>query len=113
MVKAYIPEKGDLVWLEFSPQAGHEQMGRRPGLVVSGKLFNSASGMCLVCPITNTKRVNPFRIDLAGKVSLTGFIMVDQVKSLDFKARNMKFIESASKEVLSDVLGLLDAIIFQ
>ena len=113
MVKSFVPEKGDLVWLEFSPQAGHEQMGRRPGLVVSGLKFNQASGMCLVCPITNSKRNNPFRVSLTDKCSLTGYVMVDQIKSLDFNARNMAFIEKANKDTLNDVLGLIDAIIFQ
>jgi mRNA interferase MazF len=113
VVKCFIPEKGDLIWLEFSPQAGHEQMGRRPGLVVSGKTFNAAGGMCLVCPITNTKRKNPFRIDLHTKNSLTGYVMVDQIKSLDYSTRNAKFIEKVHPDVLTDVLGLLDAVIFQ
>lgn len=113
MVTKYVPARGDLVWLEFSPQSGHEQMGRRPGLVVSGIKFNQASGLCLVCPITNTKRNNPFRIDISAHQSLTGFVMADQVKSLDFTARKMEFIESAHKDVVADVLGLLDAIVFQ
>ena len=113
MVKIYIPEKGDLVWLEFSPQSGHEQMGRRPAIIVSGSKFNLASGMCLACPITNTKRNNPFRIDISQNSQLTGFIMVDQVKSLDYKSRKVLFIEKANKETVNDVLGLLDAIIFQ
>lgn len=112
-MNTYIPDKGDLIWLQFSPQAGHEQMGLRPGLVVSGYAFNKASGLCLVCPITNTKRNNPFRIALSSQSSITGFIMADQIKSLDYSARKARFVEKVHKDNLMDVLGLLDAMIFQ
>ena len=107
----YLPQKGDLIVLSFSPQSGHEQKGRRPALVVSNDLFNKATGLAIACPITNTDRKIPFHVKLLSG-SLTGFIMVEQVKSIDFKSRNAKFIEKASFKLLNEVLEILDTCIF-
>lgn len=112
-VDSYVPNKGDLIWLDFSPQAGHEQRGRRPALVVSNRKFNRVTGMCVACPITNTYRRHPFRLALPATANLTGYLMVDQIKSLDFKARNAQYQSHLERLVLVDVLGLIDAIIFQ
>jgi mRNA interferase MazF len=109
---AYIPRQGDLVALDFTPQSGHEQMGRRPALVVSKEAFNKSTGMAICCPITNTNRKIPFHVPIAGRTSLTGFVMCDQVKSLDFRSRGMTLIEHAPQEVLEDVLAIIDAVIF-
>lgn len=108
----YVPRQGDLVSLNFDPQSGHEQKGRRPALVVSKDAFNKATGMVVCCPITNTDRRVPFHVPIAGRTSLTGYVMCEQVKSLDFKSRQMKFIEAAPTEVLEDVLAILDASLF-
>ena len=109
---AYIPRQGDLVALDFDPQAGHEQKGRRPALVVSKDVFNKATGMAICCPITNTNRRVPFHVPIAGRTSLTGFVMCEQVKSLDFRSRGLKLIERAPQEVLEDVLAIIDASVF-
>ena len=105
----YIPKRGDFVSLSFDPQAGHEQKGRRPALVISHDLFNRHTGLAIACPVTNTDRGVPFHLPLPVGSSLTGFVMVDQVKSVDFVARKAKFIEPAPADFLDDVLALLDA----
>ena len=107
-----IPRQGDLVALDFDPQSGHEQRGRRPALVVSKEAFNRATGLAICCPITNTNRDVPFHIPLTGRASLTGFVMCEQVKSLDFRSRGLKLIEHAPRELLEDVLAVIDASIF-
>ena len=109
---AWIPRQGDLVALDFDPQCGHEQKGRRPALVVSKDAFNKVTGLAICCPITNTDRSVPFHVPVAGRTSLTGFVMCEQVKSLDFRSRGMKLIERAPQEVLEDVLAILDASVF-
>lgn len=104
----YIPEKGDFITLSFDPQSGHEQKGRRPALVVSNFVFNQATGLAIVCPITNTDRKIPFHLAVPALSSLTGFIMVEQVKSIDFNARKAKFVEKALPELIVDVLAVID-----
>ena len=108
----YVPRQGDIVAITLDPQSGHEQKGRRPALVVSKDLFNSSTGLAIVCPLTNTESGFPFHVPVPESSSLTGFIMVEQVKSVDFLARRAKRIERASDELLSDVLSLLDACIY-
>ena len=96
-----IPERGDLIVLNFNPQAGHEQSGRRNAIVLSPKAFNKATGFIVVCPITNQKKEYPFEVDLPDEgISLddsgfpiTGVILTDQVKSLDWTARNLKMLK--------------------
>jgi mRNA interferase MazF len=109
---SYIPQKGDFIVICFDPQTGHEQKGRRPALVVSNDLFNQKTGLSLVCPVTNTDRSIPFHVKVPDNSSLTGFIMCDQVKSVDFKARQARFIEAAPAPCLNEVLSILDAIIY-
>jgi mRNA interferase MazF len=111
-VAAYVPRQGDLVALDFDPQSGHEQKGRRPALVVSKDAFNRGTGMAICCPITNTDRGIPFHVSITARTSLTGFVMCEQVKSLDFKSRRMKRIERAPTDVLEDVLAIIDASLF-
>lgn len=88
----YIPERGDFVWLNFDPQAGHEQRGKRPALVVSYGEFNRKMGFVFVCPISNTARKNPFYIKIPDENPVTGVIMADQMRSLDFRARKVSFL---------------------
>lgn len=109
----YIPKKGDFVALSFDPQSGHEQKGRRPAFVISNHLFNQRTGLAVVCPITNTDRRFPFHVPVSPQSSLTGFIMVEQVKSIDYRSRDVRFIEHASEEILNEVLAILDAIVYQ
>jgi len=110
-VPRYVPKKGDLITLSFDPQTGHEQKGRRPALVVSNDLFNRHTGLAIVCPITNTDRRFPFHLAVPASSRVTGFVMVEQVKSVDYKIRRAKFIHRAPSEFLEDVLDLIDACI--
>lgn len=110
MVEKYIPQKGDLVVLTFDPQAGHEQQGRRPALIISNDVFNERVGLAIACPITNTDRNFPFHIAVKSE-HLSGFIMSEQVKSIDYNARKVKFIAKVDEEVLNHVLGLVESII--
>ena len=109
---SYIPKQGDLVTLDFDPQSGHEQRGRRPALVLSKEAFNRSAGMAICCPITNTDRKIPLHVKVTDRCSLNGFVMCDQVKSLDFRARRIKLIERAPRELVDDVLAILDAVLF-
>ena len=109
---AYIPRQGDIIAITFDPQSGHEQKGRRPAFVVSKDLFNRSTGLAIVCPITNTERGFPFHIPVPKDSKLTGFIMVEQVKSVDFRSRRAKRIEHGSDELLTEVLSILDACIY-
>jgi mRNA interferase MazF len=111
-VKRYVPRKGDFIAVTFDPQSGHEQKGRRPALVVSNTLFNEHTGMAIVCPVTNTDHDFPFHIRITDGSNVIGFIMVEQVKSIDFRARNTKHIGKASDGVLEEVLSTLDACIY-
>jgi mRNA interferase MazF len=108
----YIPKQGDIIAITFDPQSGHEQKGRRPAFVVSKELFNKSTGMAIVCPITNTKRCFPLHVPIPNESKLTGFIMVEQIKSVDFHARDAKLIEQGNVELLNEVLSLLDACIY-
>ncbi len=98
--------------MAFHPQSGHEQKGRRPALVVSNDLFNKHTGFAMVCPITNTDRHSPFHIPILKSTKLTGFIMVEQIKSIDYQSRNAKFIEKAYQNTLYEALSILDAIVY-
>ena len=109
---AYIPKKGDFIAVTFDPQSGHEQKGRRPALVVSNDLFNSSTGLTIVCPITNTRRDFPFHVSIDDDPKVTGVVMVEQVKSIDFRTRSARRISTASSSVLEEVLSLLDACIY-
>jgi mRNA interferase MazF len=109
-VVKYIPEIGDLVILTFDPQSGHEQKGRRPALIVSNKVFNKALGLAFACPITNTKRDFPFHVRVNSN-NLTGYIMVEQSKSIDYKARKVKFVEKVDNKTLDEVLAILESIL--
>jgi mRNA interferase MazF len=111
-VAAPVPRKGDFVALTFDPQSGHEQRGRRPALVVSNDLFNKHTGLCIACPVTNARRDYPFHVAIPEGESVTGVVMVEQVKSIDFRARNVRRIGHAPESVLHEVLSLLDACIY-
>ena len=108
----YVPEKGDFVILTFDPQAGREQRGRRPALVVSHALFNRHTGLAMVCPITSTFRNIPFHVAVPAESSFTGSIMVEQIKSVDCVSRRVKFVEKAPGSVLDEVLSILDACLY-
>lgn len=111
MVKEYIPKKGDLVILTFDPSAGHEQQGRRPALIISNEVFNRHVGLAIACPITNSDRNFPFHVEINSD-KLTGFIMTEQIKSIDYKARKVKFVEKVSDDVMDKVLGIIESVVF-
>ena len=97
----YIPEKGDLVWVNFNPTRGHEQSGVRPALVISSKLYNSKSGFLIACPITSKSKNYPFEVSTSSE-RVEGVILVDQVKSMDWKARKVRFISKLDPAFLSE-----------
>jgi mRNA interferase MazF len=107
----YVPSRGDIISLSFDPQAGYEQKGRRSALVLSHQLFNRHRGLAITCPITNTGRGIPFHVRMPPTVSVTGFVMVDQIKSADYMVRKAKFIERAPSSLVDDVLAMLDTCI--
>jgi len=108
----YVPQQGDVITLTFDPQSGHEQRGRRPAIVVSKNLFNKHTGLCIVCPVTNTHRSHPFHVAIPADESLSGFVMVEQVKSIDFRSRKAKRLGKTPTAVLEEVLSILDACIY-
>ena len=108
----YVPQKGDFVAVTLDPQSGHEQKGRRPALVVSNTLFNERTGLAIVCPITGSNRRFPFHIPIEDESKVTGFVMVEQVKSIDFRARQASPIGTASHGMMDEVLAVLDACIY-
>ena len=110
MVKHYTPDKGDIVWLDFTPQFGHEQRGRRPAIVLSKKAYNKKVGLALFCPITSREKGYPFEVKIQGK-KITGCVLSDQIKSLDWNKRNIEFIEKSTKEILEDILEKIDLLI--
>lgn len=108
----YIPQQGDFVVVNFDPQSGHEQKGRRPALVVSKTPFNRHTGLAMLCPITNTFRNFPFHVALPAGLKLTGTIMVEQIKSVDYASRKAKLVEKAPRALVDEVLSILDACIY-
>jgi len=101
---SYVPERGDVVWLNFDPQAGHEQTGKRPAFVLSPATYNRKVGLALFCPITNKVKGYPFEVDVPEGLKITGTILSDQIKSLDWKARKATFIGKLAEEIIEQVL---------
>jgi mRNA interferase MazF len=99
--------QGDIIWLDFDPQTGYEQRGRRPALVVSNNRFNQFSKMAIVCPITNTNKNHPFHVKLNSKTITKGVILCDQSRSLDVYARNFEWVEQAPKDILVEVTDII------
>ena len=108
----YVPAKGDVVAVSLDPQAGHEQKGRRPALVISNDLFNRRTGLAILCPITHARRDIPFHVAMPEEASVSGFVMVEQVKSIDCRARRVRFIEKIPTPTLNEVLSILDACVY-
>jgi mRNA interferase MazF len=103
----YVPDRGDLVWLIFSPQSGHEQAGRRPAICLSPKEYNAKTSLGIFCPITSKIKNYPFEVKLPDGLPIKGVILADQVRNLDWKARNAEFIAKAPSEVLEKVLDFI------
>jgi mRNA interferase MazF len=105
MVKtAYIPEQGDIVWVDFNPTRGHEQKGKRPAFVVSRRAYNEKSGLALLCPITSQEKGYPFEVRINND-KITGVVLSDQLRSVDWKERMVAFIAKSKTATVSDVLA--------
>lgn len=100
-------EQGDIIYLDFDPQSGHEQKGRRPGLVVSNNLFNRVSSLTMVCPITHTDRGHPFHVKLDGRTKTDGVILCDQARMLDAQSRHASFVEKAPDDITAEAVDLI------
>jgi len=109
----YIPKCGDVVWITLNPQAGHEQTGRRPAVVLSPQTYNSKVGLVILCPITSQVKGYPFEVLLPAGLPIEGAILSDQVKSLDWHARNAELICTLPDEVISEILQKLSALLPQ
>lgn len=111
MVKRkYVPKQGDIVWLNFNPQSRHEQAGHRPALVLSPDQYNRKTGLMVCCPITTKKKGYPFEVEIAGNVKITGVVLADQVKNLDWETRKATYKGTAQLEVVREVLGKIKAL---
>lgn len=108
---AYTPERGDAVWLNFNPQAGHEQAGRRPALVLSPALYNRKVGLAIFCPITNQIKGYPFEAVIPAGLKVSGAVLSDQVKNLDWKIRDVELIARLPASVTDEVLKKLKTLL--
>ena len=107
---ADIPRRGDVVWISLYPQAGHEQSGRRPALVLSPQNYNGKTGLAVLCPVTNQVKGYPFEVLIPPELPVSGAILSDQVKSLDWRTRNAEMICALPIEVISEVLQKLNTL---
>ncbi len=107
----YIPQRGDLVYLDFDPTKGHEQRGHRPAFVISPLIYNQKTSLALVMPITKHKKGYPFEVILPVDLKIQGVILVDQIKCLDWKVRNIKFITEASTSLVEEVQSKLKTLV--
>jgi mRNA interferase MazF len=111
MPSADVPDRGDLIWISMSPQAGHEQSGRRPAVVLSPAAYNARVGLFLCCPVTSRAKGYPFEVALPGGLPISGVVLADQVKSLDWVARGADRIGKLPSVVVSEVLAKLRALL--
>ena len=111
--RTYIPQCGDVVWITLNPQAGHEQTGRRPAVVLSSENYNGKIGLAILCPITNQIKGYPFEVLIPNGLSVAGAILSDQIKSLDWRARNAELICTLPTETISEVLQKLVTLLSQ
>ena len=109
----YIPQCGDVVWIALNPQAGHEQAGRRPAVVLSPRSYNGKTGLAILCPVTSQIKGYPFEVVLPAGLPVAGAILSDQVKSLDWRARTAELICTLPVETISEVLQKLSALLFE
>ena len=105
MASRYVPERGDIAWLQFDPRAGHEQAGKRPALVLSPSAYNGRVGLALLCPITSQRKGYPFEVALPAGMAIQGVVLADQVKSLDWRFRRAERVDSVPHSVLDEVVG--------
>jgi mRNA interferase MazF len=111
MILKYIPDRGEIVWLEYNPQVGHEQSGRRPSLVISPKDYNNKVGLALFCPITSLSKGYPFEVKIPYNLEVAGVILSDQIKSLDWNTRKAKFICKLPDKCFKEVMGKIKVLL--
>jgi len=111
MAGKYIPGRGDLVWLQFTPQAGHEQAGHRPAVALSPRSYNQKTGLALFCPVTSQVKGYPFEVKLPDGLPIKGVVLCDQVKSLDWSARQARLAARLPAATLDDVLAKVRALL--
>ena len=109
--RSYVPERGDIVWLQFNPQAGYEQAGHRPALVLSPASYNSRSGLMLCCPMTSQRKGYPFEVVIAEELDRESVVLADQVKSLDWKVRKAVKKGTASIDAVAETLSKLQTLL--
>lgn len=112
MARRYVPARGDAIWLTFTPQAGHEQAGRRPALVLSPASYNGKVGLAILCPITSQVKGYPFEVATPARSRVSGVILADQVKNLDWRVRQAEFICKLPRETTVEVLEKLGVLLF-
>jgi len=110
-MNSYIPDRGDIVWINMNPQVGHEQAGRRPAIVLSPFEYNKKVGLALFCPITNQIKGYPFEVGIPNGIKITGVILSDQVKSLDWRVRQVEFLGKIHEPVIADALKKLNTLL--
>ncbi len=107
----YVPDRGDAVWITLNPQAGHEQAGRRPTVILSPAAYNGKVGLAILCPITNQIKGYPFEVVIPSGLSITGAILSDQVKNWDWRVRNASFICALPSAIITEVLQKLNTLV--
>ncbi|MBI3823169.1 MAG: endoribonuclease MazF [Planctomycetes bacterium] len=105
--KGFVPDRGDVIWIDFDPQTGHEQAGRRPAVVLSPYAYNRPSGLALLCPITNQAKGYPYEVSLPDGLRVSGVVLTDQVKNMDWKQRRAAFLCDMPAEVIAEVVEKL------
>jgi mRNA interferase MazF len=111
MARRYIPARGDAVWITLNPQAGHEQAGRRPALVLSPSTYNGKVGLAILCPVTSQIKGYPFEVAIPSGSKLAGVVLADQVKNLDWRVRQVEFICKLPRETTNEVLEKLGTLL--
>ena len=109
--KFYVPDRGDIVWLSFNPQTGHEQSGRRPALVISPQAYNEKTDLAIFCPITSHIKGYPFEVNIPYDLEISGVILSDQIKNLDWKTRKAEFICKLPKVALTETLNKINVLL--
>ena len=110
--RRFVPDRGDAVWIYMNPSAGHEQKGRRPALVVSPASYNAKVGLAVMCPITSQVKGYPFEVEIPPGLKVSGAVLSDHLKSLDWRERRAEKIAKLPDEVLAGVLARLEALLF-
>ena len=110
--RKYVPERGDIVWLNFNPQSGHEQKGKRPAIVLSPKEYNEKTGLGLFCPITSKIKKYPFEVKVESE-KISGVVLSDQIKSFDWKTRQIDFIMKVTSSTVDEIIGKISVLLYE